>query len=131
MGIEMCIRDSEGGGHDGFGRAIARVEENGAYDRFANVAKNCHVGGTRMFFAVPQPYMGFDAPGERNLGAALLPHESGEAARKLSLVRRWERLVQHFGNGETQHTIAEKFEPLVGFPLASRHRAHMCECRRD
>ena len=75
--------------------------------------------------------MGFDAPGERNLGAAFLAHECGEAARKLSLVRRGKRLVQHFGNGETQHTIAKKFEPLVGFPLASRHRAHMCECRRD
>ena len=75
--------------------------------------------------------MGFDAPGARDLGAALLADEAGEAARELSLVGLGKGLIQHFGNGETQDAIAEKFEPLVGFALASRRRADMGERRRD
>ena len=43
---------AESGGDDGFGRAIARVEENGADDRFANIAQNGRVGAAGLLFAV-------------------------------------------------------------------------------
>ena len=75
--------------------------------------------------------MSFDAPCERDLGAAFLAHEAGETARKLALIRLGKGLVQHFGNGKTEDAIAEEFEPLVGLALASGRRADMGEGRRD
>ena len=77
----------------------------------------------RMWVSTPQV--------ERDLGAALLPDEAGEAAREFSLVGLGKGFIEHFGNGETQDAIAKKFEPLVGFALASRRRADMGEGRRD
>ena len=55
----------------------------------------------------------------------------GQAARQLSLVRLKIRLVQHFGDHETQDSITEEFEPLVGFAMFSRGGADMGKGRRD
>ena len=122
---------AEGGDHDGVGRLIARVEKNRAYDRFANIAQNRHVGGSCLVFDFAKPDAGVNAPGEGDLGAALLADEAREAAREFSLAGLGKRFVQHRGNGETQYAVAEKFEPLIGFALAPRRRANMGQRRRD
>src|SRR3984893_5711712 len=121
----------ERGDHDGVGRLIARVEKNRAYDRFANIAQNRHVGGSCLLFDFAKPDAGVNPPGEGDLGAALLADEARKAAREFSLAGLGKRFVQHPGNGETQYAVAEEFEPLIGFALAPRRRANMGQRRRN
>ena len=61
----------------------------------------------------------------------VLPRPACEATREFSLASLGKRFVQHPGNGKTQDAVAEKFEPLIGFVLASCRRANMGQRRRD
>src|SRR3984893_6294967 len=69
---------AEGGNYDGLGRLVARVEKNRADDRFANIAQNRHVGSSYLLFDFAKPDVGVNAPGEGDLGAALLADEARE-----------------------------------------------------
>ena len=60
-------------------RTEARVEKNRADDRFANIAQNRQVGGSYSLFDFAKPDVGVNAPGEGDLGAALLADEAREA----------------------------------------------------
>ena len=71
-----------------------------------------------MLFAFAGPHEGLRAPFERNLGAALLAHEIGETARQFALVGVRKRRVQHVGDDEAEHAVAEKFEPLIALAAA-------------
>ena len=84
-----------------------------------------------MLFDFAKPDVGVNAPGEGDLGAALLADEGREATREFSLASLGKRFVQHPGNGKSQYAVAEKFEPLIGFVLASCRRANMGQRRRD
>ena len=89
------------------------------------------MGGLVWLSTFAKPDEGLNAPGEGDLGAALLADEAREASREFSLACLGKCFVQHRGNGETQDTIAEKFEPLIGFALAPGRRANMGQRRRD
>jgi hypothetical protein len=57
--------------------------------------------------------VGRDAPLLRDLGAALAAHEIGEAARQVALVGFGKGGVEHVGDGETEHAVAQELQALV------------------
>ncbi len=85
----------------------------------------------RLLFAFAQTHVGFDSPFARDLGAAFLANEAGEAAGKLPFLSLGKGHIQHFGNRETENPVAKKFEPLISLAPAARHRAHVSERGRN
>ena len=54
-----------------------------------------------------------DVDRARDLGAGLLAHEIGEAARQLAFVGLRKGAEQHVGDDEAEDVVAEEFETLV------------------
>src|SRR5438552_3481234 len=49
----------------------------------------------------------------RDVGAAFLAHEIGEPFRQFALVGPWIGAIQHVGDDQPEHVIAEEFQPLI------------------
>ena len=60
-------------------------------------------------------------------GAGLLAHQGVERAAELALVGLGQPAVEHVGDDEAEHAVAEEFEALVGAldALGGRERARM------
>ncbi len=58
--------------------------------------------------------MMLDIPCERDLGAGLAAHEIGEPTRQLALLRLGKSGIEHCRDGDAEHPVAQKLEPLVG-----------------
>ncbi len=53
-------------------------------------------------------------------GAGFLAHQIGEPARQLAFVGLGESAIEHVGNHQTEHVVAEEFEPLVAAGAIAR-----------
>ena len=107
---------------------IAAVEEDGADQRFGDIAENGAIAPPpALRLARAEADMVAEAPDFRELGAALAPHELGEALREVALIGRRELPVEKRGDHEAEHAIAEELEPLIAFDAraGTRNRAHM------
>ena len=51
--------------------------------------------------------------GSGDIGAGFLAHQVGEPAREFSFIGLRKGAIEHVGNHQTEHVIAEKFEPLI------------------
>src|SRR5882724_9213812 len=103
------------------GGRVAAVEKHRADHRLADVAEHG--------FAQPRARAGadraeLDVVGQperlRDLSAALLAHEIGEALRHLALVRVREGAIEHVGHDQSEHVIAEEFQALIAFASFAR-----------
>src|SRR4051812_45342437 len=100
---------------------IAAVEKNRADHSFADVAKHgfsqprAGAGADRAELDV------VDQP-ERlcHIGAALLAHEIGQPLRQLALIGIGKGAVQHVGDHEPEHVVAEEFETLIAVAALAR-----------
>src|SRR5579871_4944527 len=88
---------------------VAAVEEHRADHRLADIAEHG--------FAQPRAGAGadraeFDVVGQpkrfRDVSAALLPHEFSKALRQLALVGIGEAAIEHVGDDQPEHVIAEE-----------------------
>ena len=56
----------------------------------------------------------------RDIGAAFLAHEIGEPLRQFALVGVRKGAIQHVGDDQPEHVVAEKFEPLIAVGALAR-----------
>ena len=66
----------------------------------------------------PSLHRGAEIDRARHVGAGLAPHQIGEPARQLALVRLGKGAKQHVGDGEAEHVVAEEFEALIAAAAA-------------
>ena len=72
--------------------------------------------------AQPHHDMRPDVPFLRDRRAGLAPHQLGEPHRQFALGRLRIGLVEHFGDDDAEHAVAEELEPLIGMPAPARAR---------
>ena len=73
-----------------------------------------------------------DVPGDRDLGAGLAAHEFGQAAGQFAFGRVGKGLIEHFGDGEAEHPVAQELEPLIACARpCSSGSAHMGQRLRE
>ena len=74
-----------------------------------------------MLLARAELEIGAEIPGERHLGAGLAAHELGQAAGELAFLQPPERRIEHLGDRQAEHAVAEEFEALIArLPPAER-----------
>src|SRR5262249_24204743 len=102
------------------GPRMAAIEKTRPNERFADVGQNGGAVAPACVFlrgAEPDHRAKPDRP--RHVRAGLSAHQFGKAPRQFTLVGPRKARKEHFGNDESQHVIAQKFEPLVaGGPVA-------------
>ena len=94
---------------------ISAVDEHRPDQRLADVGEDggaAAPAGIGLRRAEPDRRPEIDRP--RDVGACLLAHEVGEAARHFPFVGLGKGTKQHVRHDEAEHMIAEKFEALVG-----------------
>jgi hypothetical protein len=102
-------------------RAESPVEKNRAENGFADIPKQGgFLGAAGQGLALAEPQRFSHAPVARDVRAGLLAHQIGEAARQFAFIGRWKFLAKHFGNGEAEYAVAQKFQPLIRFEAALR-----------
>src|SRR4029450_10813087 len=111
------------------GRLIAAIEKHRADQRLANIGKNRDAApSARMRFRVAELQCRPEIHRARDFGAGLLAHQVGQAPRELSFIGPREGAIEHVGDDEAKHVIAEEFEPLIARrALASGQRGNMSE----
>src|SRR5882757_1252359 len=107
---------------DEFGRGgIATVEIDRADHRFADVAEH---GFAQARAGAGPDGAELDALEQsQRLGdvdAALAAHQVGQPLRQLAFVGLGKGAIEHVGNHQAEHVIAEKFEALVAIAAAAR-----------
>jgi hypothetical protein len=101
--------------------ATPTVKKDGADHRFADIAQH----------RVAQPRSGSRADRSeldgliqserfRNIGAGLTPHQISESFGQFALVGLRKCPIEHVRDDQTEHMIAEKFEPLIAVGAAAR-----------
>ena len=66
-----------------------------------------------MRFRIAELERGAEIHARADIGAGFLAHQIGEPARQLAFVRLREGAIEHVGNHQAQHMIAEEFQPLI------------------
>ena len=130
LGVGGLGRGGEGALHHGAGGLVARVEEDRAEDRLADVGEDGRVApaaGLRR--AAAQPHVRGDLPGLGHSRAALAAHQRREAAREVALVGPRARPEEPVGDGEAEHAVAQELQALVALPPV--RRAHVGEGLRE
>ena len=69
--------------------------------------------------------MSLRSPFKRHFRAALAAHEIGQTARQFPLFGCGKSSVEHIGDDETEHAVAEEFEPLIRIEPGIGSRAYM------
>jgi len=116
---------AEGGAHDRLRRRRAAVEERRADDRLADIAKDRPLLATAGLRLAPaEADVRPDAPEFGDLGAGFLAHQRRQPAREFALAVAGKILVNHMRDGEAEHAVAQKLQPLIGV-LSLRRGADM------
>ena len=103
------------------GGGEAAVEIDRADQRLADVGEDCRPrAAAGIGFRGAEPDRRAEIDGARDLGAGLLAHQIGQAARQLALVGLRKSAKQHVGNDEAEHVIAKELEPLVAAGAVAR-----------
>ena len=101
-------------GDQRLGCRITAIDEHGADQALAGVREN---GGAQpsagMGFRIAEPQFGAEVHVFRDRGAGFLAHQIGQPLRQFAFVGLGEVAIQHVGNDETEHVVAEKLEPLI------------------
>ena len=79
-----------------------------------------------FFSEQPSLSAGPEIHGARHLRAGLLAHQIGEPARQLALVGAWEGAVEHVGDDQAEHVVAEEFQALIAVGAVAAGRARRC-----
>ena len=88
--------------------------------RFADVAKNgALLRAAGLGFALAEPHHLAHAPIARDVGAGFLAHQIGQPTRQFAFLGVGKLRAQHVRHCETQHAVAEKLQPLIGFARAA------------
>ena len=116
------------------GRLIAAVDKHRPDQRLAGVRQD---GGAQapagMRFRIAELERGPKIHRARHLGAGFLAHQIGEPARQLAFVGLRESAIEHVGNDQAEHMVAEEFQPLiaVGAGGAAPASAEICVSARS
>ncbi len=108
--------------------SIAAIDEHRADQRLAGVRQD---GGAQapagVRFRIAELERGPEIHRARNLRAGFLAHQIGQPARQFALVRLRKGAIEHVGNDQAEHMVAEKFQALVavGAGGAARQRGNM------
>src|SRR5262245_9168890 len=101
-------------------RGVAAVEKHRPDQRLADVGEN---GGARSPAGVglrgAKPQRIAETDGARDLGAGLAAHQDDKPPRQLPFIALRKRVKQHLRYDQTEHMVAEKFEPLVAAGAAA------------
>ena len=101
--------------HERESGAEPAVDIDGADHRFRDVAQNgVLVGATGARFAVAEVELGAEVQLAGDGGAGLLAHEGVESAAEVALVGAREFPVDHVGDDQAEHPVAEELQPLIG-----------------
>src|SRR3990172_3202400 len=113
--------------HQGLGRLVAAIGEDGAQNRLARISEDGLLAASAAagLAAAHQDEVA-EVPLLCNLGAGLGPHEGIEPARQLALVRLGEAIGQELCDSEPQHAGAEELKTLIFLVgVCARPRARM------
>ena len=112
--------------HDTQRRFVAALEVDGPEHGFQRIGEDGRaLGAAAARFTFGQAQHLGQAERERGTVQAVFAHEVGAHAREVTFVAVAEAVIEQARDGEVQHRIAEKLEPLVvrGAEAAVRERA--------
>ena len=110
------------------GRRIAAIDEHRADQRLADVGQHRRAAAPAgIRFRIAEAERRAEVDRARDIGAGLAPHQVGKPPRQLALVALRKGAIEHVGDDETEHMVAEKFQPLVAAaaPLLGRSRRNV------
>src|SRR6185295_5144258 len=105
------------------GCRIAAVDEHRADQRLAGIRQS---GGApppaRVRLRIAKFQCGAEVDRARDIGAGVAAHQVREAPREIAFVPFGKRAIEHVGNDETEHVVAQEFQPLIAAAAALTRR---------